>query len=146
MQPRPEDLTSLFDEVAKLFHRLRALAADAHQEGESSAARRGILRSLATLGPRTVPQLAAERPVSRQHVQSIVNTLLDDGFVELVPNPAHRRSSLVRLTRRGERRLSDMARLEQEMISRIEWQSSRAEIRAASATLAAVRAQISADA
>jgi len=56
-----------------------------------SAARRGVLRSLARLGPQTVPQMAGARPVSRQHIQTIVNALAADGLVETIDNPAHKR-------------------------------------------------------
>ena len=140
--PRADDLLQLFDEVAGLFHRLKAAAEEVHQEGDGSAARRGVMRSLARLGPRTVPQLAAERPVSRQHIQVIVNALEADGLVELIENPAHRRSSLVRLTRRGEKRLSEMAERERAMLGEVKWAATRTEIRAAAATLRVLKEQL----
>jgi len=102
-------LESVLDDVRLCFHRLRAAAERLHQRGEASAARRGVLRSLDHGGPQTVPEMARARPVSRQHIQTIVNALRDDGLVELVPNPAHRRSHLVRLTSDGEREVADMA-------------------------------------
>jgi len=48
--------------------------------------------------------------VSRQYIQKLANELIDQGFVEMVENPRHRRSRLMRLTARGEgefARLSD---------------------------------------
>src|SRR5436190_234471 len=91
-------LGALIDETVALFHRLRAAAAAIHGEGELSAARRGVLRSLARAGAQTVPQIAAARPVSRQHIQTVVDALVADRLVETTDNPAHRRSVLVRLT------------------------------------------------
>ena len=41
--------------------------------------------------------------LTRQAVQKQVDLLLSDRLIELCPNPAHRRSSLVALTRAGER-------------------------------------------
>lgn len=61
----------------------------------------GLMRSLVLDGPMTVPEIARTRPVARQHIQKLVNALAADGFVELVDNPAHKRSRLVRITRKG---------------------------------------------
>jgi DNA-binding MarR family transcriptional regulator len=61
----------------------------------------GLLRSLAVEGPQTVPQLARSRPVARQHIQKLANEMAADGLVEFADNPAHRRSKLVRLTKKG---------------------------------------------
>ncbi len=60
-----------------------------------------ILRGLVRYGPRTVPQLALARSVTRQHTQEVVDRLVADGLVERVANPAHARSPLIRATRRG---------------------------------------------
>lgn len=61
----------------------------------------GLLRSLDVEGPQTVPQLARSRPVARQHIQKLANEMAAEGLVEFVDNPAHRRSKLVRLTKKG---------------------------------------------
>jgi DNA-binding MarR family transcriptional regulator len=44
------------------------------------------------------------RPTSRQRMQRLADELAAEGLVELVDNPRHRRSKLVRLTRKGEAR------------------------------------------
>ena len=62
----------------------------------------GMLRSLKLEGAQTVPQIARSRPVSRQHIQKLANQMLADGVIELVDNPAHQRSKLLRLTPQGE--------------------------------------------
>lgn len=133
-------LDALIGETTALFHRLKAVAEEVHRQGGVSAGRRGLLRSLAREGPRTVPQLARARPVSRQLVQSLVNGLLDDGYVESLPNPAHRRSHLLRLTTAGERFVTDMERRERELLSGLRMDVGRAELEAAAATLRSVRA------
>jgi DNA-binding MarR family transcriptional regulator len=62
----------------------------------------GVLRSLKLEGAQTVPQIARSRPVSRQHIQKLANEMIGDGVIELIDNPAHRRSKLLRLTPKGE--------------------------------------------
>ena len=49
----------------------------------------------------TVPQIGRARFLSRQFVQRMVNDALAADQVELVDNPAHRRSRLVALTDAG---------------------------------------------
>jgi DNA-binding MarR family transcriptional regulator len=114
-----ELLPSLVDEVVRTFHHLRAASAALHGDGEQSASRRGVLRGLARTGPRTVPQMARDRPVSRQFIQQLVNGLVADGLVELAANPAHARSHLVRLTAAGQAEVEAMARVEAQLYERI---------------------------
>src|SRR5215467_44304 len=61
----------------------------------------GMLRLLIRDGAMTVPELARIRPISRQHCQNIINGLADQGYIEFVENPKHKRSHLVRVTKRG---------------------------------------------
>jgi len=105
---RAAALAAVFDATAALFHRLRAVAAEVHGQGELTAGRRGVLRDLSRWGPQTVPAMARRRPVSRQHIQLLVNALVADGLIEAKPNPAHRRSSLFRLTARGKTEVARM--------------------------------------
>jgi DNA-binding MarR family transcriptional regulator len=67
-----------------------------------------VLLDLQERGPQTVPQLARHRRVSRQHIQVIANRLIAAGWVVAVPNPAHLRSSLLRLTLAGSEALSTL--------------------------------------
>ena len=95
------ELRAVVDETIALFHCVRWVAEQIYGEDGRSTTRRGILRGLARYGPRTVPQLAHSRAVTRQHIQEVVDRLAADGLVELVANPAHARSRLVRVTPRG---------------------------------------------
>jgi len=52
-------------------------------------------------GPATVPQIAAAKSVRRQSIQELVDRLGDHGLVTLASNPAHRRSPLVALSKKG---------------------------------------------
>jgi len=132
-------LLRLFDEAAALFHRLRAVAAEVHGRSELSAGQRAILLSLDRLGCQAVPQLARARPVSRQHIQVLVDGLLERGVVATEENPAHRRSPLVHLTPRGKRQLEAMQKRERELLIRAPAELSAQKIQAAAETLGSVR-------
>jgi DNA-binding MarR family transcriptional regulator len=132
-------LISLIDETRLLFHRLRAVAKELHEQGEATAGRRGILWDLGRLGPQTVPQMARARPVSRQHIQVLVNQLVNDRLVEFVENPAHRRSHLVSLTPKGQQVLRNMKRREAAILSTLVGTVPERDLRAAADVLRAVR-------
>ena len=87
-------------EVALLFFRMRAVAREYIGQGRHSTGRRSILRSVSQR-PQTVPEMACERGVSRQHVQKLVDGLVADRLVVTRVNPADRRSRLVSPTSRG---------------------------------------------
>lgn len=132
-------LRQIVEEVRLLFHHLKRAAELIHQEGVSSAPRRSVLLSLDRESPQTVPQIANERLVSRQHIQVIVNGLLEDGLVELQPNPDHKRSHLVSLTSRGRGRVAAILAAEREAMASLELEVSESELQQTAATLAAVR-------
>jgi DNA-binding MarR family transcriptional regulator len=60
-----------------------------------------VLNMLREHGPMTVPQMGRAQAISRQFVQRMVNEAAARHLVEGVPNPAHKRSSLIRLTAEG---------------------------------------------
>lgn len=132
-------LGQVIDEVRLVFHRLKAAAERVHGEGERSAARRGVLLDLHRCGPRTVPQMASSRPVSRQHIQVVVNGLIDDGLVELAPNPAHTRSHLVRLTESGAERVRAIIDRETAIFRRLDLKCSRVQLVETARVLAQLR-------
>ena len=101
---RGEAIADLMLEIAQFFFRLRALGQKTGLITSWGGGAFGFMRSLALLGPLTVPQIAQMRPTSRQRMQRLADELASEGLVEFVNNPEHRRSRLVRLTRKGEAR------------------------------------------
>jgi DNA-binding MarR family transcriptional regulator len=99
---RAEAMSDLLLEVAQCFFRIRALGQKAGLITSWGGGAFGFLRTLAAVGPLTVPQIAAMRPTSRQRMQRLADELAAEGLVEFVENPRHRRSQLVRLTSVGE--------------------------------------------
>ncbi|BCK71531.1 hypothetical protein Srufu_054840 [Streptomyces libani subsp. rufus] len=97
-----EDL--LYDVIRRLWplHRtvVRAVERELADTG-MTAGEHALLDALRTEGPRTVPQLARSMGLDRQPVQRWVNHAAELGLVVTAPNPAHRRSPLIRLTGDG---------------------------------------------
>lgn len=130
---------SLVDETRLLFHRLKLAAEQLHGAAQITAGMRGVLFGLDRSGPQTVPQMARARPVSRQHIQMLVNPLVARGCVELIDNPAHKRSKLVRLTPAGRRLVERMRRREATVLRALGKGISEKQFRSAAAVLRAVR-------
>src|SRR5215470_7910326 len=101
---KAETIAELMLEVAQCFFRIRALGQKTGLITSWGGGAFGFMRSLALLGPLTVPQIAQMRPTSRQRMQRLANELAAVGLVEFVDNPKHRRSKLVRLTPKGDAR------------------------------------------
>jgi DNA-binding MarR family transcriptional regulator len=99
------DLAPLVNRIPRLYFLLRAVGDAAHADLGVSTGMRGVMISLADGAGKTVPEMARERPVSRQHIQTLVNDLLAGGLAQVSPNPSHRRSQIVTLTEEGRRRL-----------------------------------------
>jgi len=103
-----EAIAELMLEVAQCFFRIRAVGQKTGFITGWGGGAFGFMRSLALLGPLTVPQIAQMRPTSRQRMQRLADELAAEGFVEFIDNPKHRRSKLVRLTPRGGARYREL--------------------------------------
>ncbi|MFI7407596.1 MarR family winged helix-turn-helix transcriptional regulator [Streptomyces sp. NPDC049627] len=102
----PDDLgdriSEVFDLIGALYRRgLRKLEQGEEIEGVSVGVR-SVLTLLHRYGPMTVPQMGRVMALTRQFVQRMVNDAMARGWVEAIPNPAHQRSSLIRITQEGE--------------------------------------------
>ncbi|HZZ84080.1 MAG TPA: MarR family winged helix-turn-helix transcriptional regulator [Anaeromyxobacteraceae bacterium] len=135
-------LEELLDQVRLLWH-IMAQAAERLHQGESiTLGMRGVLEYLARKGPTAVPGIARGRQVTRQHIQALVNDLLELRLVSLTDNPAHRRSALVRLTPEGQKAIDRMIRRERQLFQRLELGCGPADLQQAAATLGTVRAAL----
>ncbi|GAA2489178.1 MarR family winged helix-turn-helix transcriptional regulator [Streptomyces longisporus] len=94
-------LTEVFDLVGPLYRRaVRKVEQGEAVEGISVGVR-AVLDLLRQSDPMTVPQMGRVLALSRQFVQRMVNDAAAQGWVEAIPNPAHQRSSLIRITDEG---------------------------------------------
>jgi DNA-binding MarR family transcriptional regulator len=117
MKDRQARIVDLIAAIRRAFQRLRRVADDLHRDIEITAAMRAVLEDLSLHGPRTVPQIAAAKDVSRQHIQQIVDGLAARQLVSLNANPNHRRSSLAALTPAGRKVFAEIARREAAVIA-----------------------------
>lgn len=131
--------------TALLYFRMRKAAEQMLGEGAQSSGRRSVLKSLSGGGPQTVPQMARLRAVSRQHIQKLVNGLQEDGLVELVENPAHKRSRLVRITNAGTTVAESTARREAKVLPELSRGIALEDIRTAIDVLKSLKAAFEGD-
>ena len=139
-----KSLEELIDEVRLLWNALVQRGERLHAGEELSMGRRAVLEFLAKNGPATVPEIARRRRVSRQHIQALVNPLLDAALVAAAANPAHRRSVLLRLTGAGERKLERMKRREALFVRRADPPLAEVELHRAAETLRTLRSSLEA--
>ena len=104
----------------RLFQRLATEFQPVPGGDPLSGAQRAVLEFLDRGGDQTVPEIARQRSVSRQHIQVNVNALIELGWVEDRPNPAHRRSPLIAITPAGRERLRAAQAAEAQMAAAIE--------------------------
>jgi len=121
-------IAELMLEVAQFFFRLRAVGQKTGFINTWGGGTFGFMRSLALIGPLTVPQIAQMRPTSRQRMQRLADELAAEGLVEFIDNPRHRRSKLVCLTRKGYARYRELTARLLEMASTMGADLSEADI------------------
>jgi len=138
--PAESPINSLVNETVLFFHRLRIVADQIHHRGELTGPLRSILRSLDKLGEQTVPQMARARAVTRQHVQALVNLLVEERLVEFIANPAHKRSPLARLTTLGKKTVDAMNHREAGLLSQADLGVPDQDLRQTAETLRTLRA------
>ena len=111
MRPtREQDLVVLLSLIRLLQTDLRAAMDRLHAQTGTTGSDRAQLELLADHGPMTVPGLAREQDVTRQHVQVVCDGLHGKGLIEWLDNPAHKRSRLAAITNAGYK-LIDQARM-----------------------------------
>jgi len=98
-----EAIADIAGEILRSFELLKALAALGAAQHGLTMSLRAILQDLCEKGPRTVPQIAAGRTMTRQSIQASVDQLRRMGLAEVRSNPAHRRSPIIGPTEAGER-------------------------------------------
>ncbi|MFE7118697.1 MarR family winged helix-turn-helix transcriptional regulator [Streptomyces sp. NPDC057654] len=112
-------LMEVFALVGPLYRRVqRKVEQNAPAEGLSVGVR-AVLDLLREHGPMTVPQMGRAQALSRQFVQRMVNEATAQHLVEPTPNPAHRRSSLIELTEKGETAITAVMTREHELLRQV---------------------------
>lgn len=105
-KPRQDELVVAFQRlVGELFRLNGELLSASERLGKDVGISPARWQALATIRhePRTVAEIARRLGLTRQSVQRTVNLLRREGLVKTAPNPGHRRSHLIALTREGQR-------------------------------------------
>ncbi|MDQ0994303.1 MarR family winged helix-turn-helix transcriptional regulator [Streptomyces sp. V3I7] len=131
-------LTEVFDLVGPLYRRAARKVDQAEPVEGVSAGVRAVLNLLRVHGPLTVPQMARDQAISRQFVQRMVNEAAGHGWVESVPNPAHQRSSLIRLTEGGRTTITRVLGREHQLMRQVGGDLTAAEVAACVRVLGAM--------
>ena len=97
--PEGEALYELLVQVPRLNRLLKSLSAE--EEPRWTIGLWGLLRDIKIDGPRTVPQIARARRLTRQQIQKLVDDAEAKGLVGFRQNPNHKRSRIVALTLDG---------------------------------------------
>ena len=87
--------TRLVQVISSCGHRMNALGRSMGATTSQGGAW-GLMKSLQQDGPQTIPGLARSRPVSRQHIRQLAQTLISQEWIESMPNPDHKRVYLIK--------------------------------------------------
>jgi DNA-binding MarR family transcriptional regulator len=150
MQKRTPAGAAATDVILSVFRANGLLVASGDQlsAGEDlTSARWQVLGAVALADrPLTVPQIARRMGLTRQSVHATVQRLIADGLVELVPNADHRRSLLVRMTPRGERRYAAIDKRQVSWVNALARGIDRSDLETTARVLEALCAQLEAEA
>lgn len=125
-----ERLAEVYVALGPVYRRVARIVEHDERNSGLSVGVRNVLDQLRRRGELTVPQLAQEQDLSRQFVQRMVHDARGAGYVELVENPAHRRSSLVRIEPAGREAIGAVIGREHELMARVGGNLTAAELEA----------------
>jgi DNA-binding MarR family transcriptional regulator len=119
MQTKETKIAQLIWQTRRLFQRLASESNDLLAAYDMTASQRAVLEFLSHNEPETLANIARAHDVSRQHVQQIVNELLDKQLVRTIENPAHKRSFLVQRTDKGGQLFANIKSMENALFTKI---------------------------
>ena len=123
-------LTEVFDLIGPLYRRAFRKVEQGEQVEGASVGVRSVLDLLRRHGSMTVPQMGRIMALSRQFVQRMVNDAVAQGWAEVTPNPAHQRSSLIRITEKGRATITAILDREHALNRQVGGELTEAEVRA----------------
>jgi DNA-binding MarR family transcriptional regulator len=130
-------------ELFRAYSRLNSAGDEIARGFGLSSARWRVLGS-ACRNPKTVSAIARERGLTRQSVQQIVNSMLEERLVKLIENKDHKSAKLVAPTPAGRRAIFDINKHATGWWNNITNAVSAKDLEAATRTLEKFRIQIDA--
>ena len=140
-----EALKLLLSETRSLFHHMKLLAEDSFQEEAMSGGAKGILRDLAWMGPQSEENLAKLRPLSRIHIEEMIDPLISSGYIQRSGNIDDDLVPQLELTEKGRRFLRSSNKREMDILTAISLSISKEEMLTALDVLKSIRMSFSAD-
>ena len=114
-----QPVDELINEARVFYHSLVQVSEHLHGPESISLGMRAVLEFLELNGPETVPNMARNRRVTRQRIQTLTNTLLSQNLVQSIDNPATKRSPLIKLTPGGKKLIRSMRKKESSILKSI---------------------------
>ena len=105
--------------IRRLFRAMSQKADSYLQDLGMSAAERATMEFLYPDARLSVPEIAQRYNVSRQHVQVVVNGLLERGLLIELENPRHKRSPLIALHNRGKQMFARILQRDQSAVQQL---------------------------
>jgi len=140
-----DTLAHLIVEIFRINGRLLAAGDRLVADLGLTSARWQVIGAMALASqPQTVPAIARTMGLTRQAVQRLINELMADGLIEARPNPGHRRARLFSLTSSGTSSFEAATARQAPWAEALAAGQSVPEIKAAEATLRALRARLEA--
>lgn len=124
-------------QTRRLFQHLRVVSDEMLESTDINTSQRAVLEILFPKQVYSVPQIAQQLSVSRQHIQVIVNELQLLSLVKAVENPAHKRSPLIATTEAGTRLFEAIQKKEAELLEPIQKNFSKKDLATTLKTLKA---------
>ena len=109
---KEKELEKVIIEIRKCFNLLKTLSRQLLGDLGINPSMRAVMESLSNGKRMTVPEIAEQKGVTRQHIQNISNALLAKELIETTSNSAHRRSQHLMLTTKGEELFKRVRKIE----------------------------------
>ena len=129
--------------IRRLFRALSQKSNESLEEFGIAVADRAVMEFLYPDKMLSVPEIAEQYKVSRQHIQTTVNSLLDAGFVATRDNPRHKRSPLIMLNSKGRELFGEILSKDEEIIEVLISRISKSSIQVTQQTLQSLLNEVS---
>ena len=129
--------------IRRLFQALGQQSNENLKEFGISVADRAVMEFLYPDNMLSVPEIAEQYKVSRQHIQATVNSLLDAELVVTKENPRHKCSPLIMLNAKGRELFSEILKKDEEVIAVLFSRISKSSIRVTQQTLQSLLNELS---
>jgi DNA-binding MarR family transcriptional regulator len=129
--------------IRRLFRALGQKSNENLAQFGISVADRAVMEFLYPDRILSVPEIAGQYQVSRQHIQTTVNSLLDAGLVATRDNPRHKRSLLIMLNPKGRELFAEILQKDEEIIEVLFSRISKSSIQVTQQTLQSLLNEVS---